>query len=1826
MDKIKVKDILNIICLLLIMVCSMTLSSVIVASATNVTSTYNVTIAALPMAADVRVGNSYVYNITVNNAGNARGNYTLNVTDSDVTNFTGSVLGNIAMEINNGSSMETALVVNAKVGVTVGTVDITTVNVRSVENPTYTGSVQVRTTVIANTTFDHNNTGGKKCADCHADVHKGLIGKLQQSGQISTSQQGIAQKMIGSGISNMATTNVTGNITLMTSMGQDWFQQGIYGPNGNSALGGDQSWGWTFFDENRSSGYIIPQENVTQKNNIYALLLDDGNNSSPITGAQVTAGVTYWVYDGTNYTSYVNSVQLNEDPSHQGFYSGSFYFYGGTPYGPTDGNMSDGCYGCHYTMFHGKDTVSGYFPGKYAVTVVANANGKIATKDTSFDVTPWGCEDCHGSGSQHRSSSADHHIVSGTDMDSACYACHGLNELSGMDDAGNPHQNTAHRNINCTDCHTDKSLDKQTFNGVTFVSGGINNAGTPQYAHSTISLSKGNHSSVTCEACHNNLTLPVPQGGYKPDNYAINGDVNSYNPSFSAIQSFQDYYVVNVGPGGSLNISLNWDGAARLGFYIYPPGFNPRNFTNPPYYDGSTFGAKPEIYANNAPASGEWIVQIHGYDLLNDPSAWTWYGTLQPPINYTISSTFPIQKKELPTVPECSNCHNSGGVGKTYTKYEIPGWNNPGFAHADTNGDGKLDVQCRMCHDSIHNITIKSCQNCHTSAPEKHPIQDPSFSQYTPTQCLGCHGDPHNVSIQGSGDCVSCHDVNVGAVPGALINASAMNTTDSIHKDLNKDAVLVATSNPANKKCWACHGNGSEPTGHPANFKNPYTCVDCHAGNNTNFAPSDTILKVSQHYWNGANITTTGVSSCYQCHNKSEMMIAANDPDQGLGDINGGINGGNNSTSHYGKKRTDLVGIKDTVSYCTYCHNSTTLPFGTFSDIFSDINNTNIQNHSAYATSPKCQDCHNSGRIHDSNLTFNPLVLPTSTICLGCHGPGGTASIKDKSKHNNTVDCSVCHLDTGKGIHPIKYRNSSGMLTLNKTDGIKCTDCHNSGLYGAPIIGKVQHSTNVNNGSLWNAGRPSIFWDKNIPSSPCEYCHGNTKHNISAIGRPDTFKGTNVANTFGTWCGGCHYQANSQYSNMTSIMNLLGVGVPPEITKHSSYGNYVTASDGTSYFNHSLGTYGDTECVRCHSTGTPANVTTLMHNVSVGGTSCMGCHPTPNSTMLGRHINVSTSEGVGVLSDNDCKVCHFGVQTLDKMLPGYANHSNTYFCQDCHTTAGTGPVKPTDPTLIKDGTKHGAGNCEECHIAGDNEQRPLSDAYKYHTNGPKGPANGKNCYSCHYRSDGIGDSPNSATVGLNSPPFNAPGEDHECDLCHDVYGNTVRPTLAANGVDGCPDCHGGSSVHNVASTSHHIATQITTSGVSVTPASAPAGTVVNVGATTSGGFVQIAKAQYRVMDSSGTVQIRPWTNMTASDGMFNSRSEATTGAIDTTGLLGTYKIQVKGMASGAIGGTGHNAGLMYYPDNGVWTSVTPATTATLTVTTPIFNNTWAGWTNLGGLTSVTPDIATFNGKLYASVRGFTSTYLWTNSMGIDGVWAGWTQVPMGSLPGALVGAGPSIYTFNNKLYLMATGTDNAIYINSMDTTGTWSGWTNLGGLTSVTPDIAAFDGKLYASVRGFTSTYLWTNSMDISGVWAGWTQVPMGSFPGALVGAGPSIYTFNNKLYLMATGTDNAIYINSMDTTGTWSGWTNLGGLTSVTPDIAAFDGKLYASVRGFTSTYLWTNSMDISGVWAGWTQVPMGSFPGALVGAGPSIYTFNNKLYLMATGTDNAIYINNLS
>ncbi|MDL5503113.1 MAG: hypothetical protein QSU88_07845, partial [Candidatus Methanoperedens sp.] len=129
-----------------------------------------------------------------------------------------------------------------------------------------------------------------------------------------------------------------------------------------------------------------------------------------------------------------------------------------------------------------------------------------------------------------------------------------------------------------------------------------------------------------------------------------------------------------------------------------------------------------------------------------------------------------------------------------------------------------------------------------------------------------------------------------------------------------------------------------------------------------------------------------------------------------------------------------------------------------------------------------------------------------------------------------------------------------------------------------------------------------------------------------------------------------------------------------------------------------------------------------------------------------------------------------------KMKLGAANSSNTYFCEACHTTGGSGPIHPTDANLIKDGLKHGSTNCQWCHIAGALLPRPLineNETLRYHPNGPKGTAAGKNCLTCHYYAN------------LPDSPFHAPGEIHENDInnciyCHDQADNHAISPLNAN--------------------------------------------------------------------------------------------------------------------------------------------------------------------------------------------------------------------------------------------------------------------------------------------------------------------------------------------------------------------------------------------------------------------------------------------------------------
>jgi hypothetical protein len=774
----------------------------------------------------------------------------------------------------------------------------------------------------------HENLNGipenKTCVDCHTSHETTNIpsesSRISEANTLPVSRSNIIQ--------SFAASNVVGNITLISSLGQNWYQQGIYGPSSSASL--DQSWGWTFFDENPPGGFIVPSEKITQKNNIYALLLDDGNNSNLISGANVLANVTYWIYNGTDYASNVISVQLTEDINRRGSYNGIFSFYGGTKYNKYGMNNCDGC---HPTAYHGfpGDNLAGYFPGNYTVSIKAEVDNKIKIIETNFEVTPWGCEDCHGSGNQH-------HYGSYIDSDSACYVCHGVTQIGyhSKYKAGNPHQNTAHREIQCTDCHTNKSINSQTFNGVTFVDE------KPQYDSDVVQLNAGTHSNLTCIDCHRDLTLSVPQGDYKSDNYTINNIINRYDLSFTSIQQFQDNYVLNVTQGEPLNISFDWEGTSNLGFYLYPPDFNPRNLTGRPYNNGAT-NLKPETYINLTPIPGKWILSPYGYNLGTRSGMVPLFGTLQSPINYTISSTYPIEQKNLPLIPECNECHNSSTSGKAYTEYEIPDWN-PGFAHVDTNGDGTLDIQCRMCHDAMHNIVIKTCQNCHTTAPTNHPISDPSFTGYTPAQCLACHGDPHRVTITG-GTCIACHATLTGDNIYPAIDTASFGK----HKNINK---IDGDNNLTDIDCEGCHYNISNMMDRSLNV-DTRICTDCHIAGNfsapiiNNHKPPKVPVSV------GGKISTTAY--CSICHNNS---------------INKYIYSINASASHYGTNESLVKTV-----------NQTPRPR------FGFMNSSDAQQYNK-----ECNNCHNPSNSSYGNATLIKVSHIGRGTCNECHINGSIIS------------------------------------------------------------------------------------------------------------------------------------------------------------------------------------------------------------------------------------------------------------------------------------------------------------------------------------------------------------------------------------------------------------------------------------------------------------------------------------------------------------------------------------------------------------------------------------------------------------------------------------------------------------------------------------------------------------------------------------------------------------------------------------------------------------------------------------------------------------------
>lgn len=624
---------------------------------------------------------------------------------------------------------------------------------------------------------------------------------------------------------------------------------------------------------------------------------------------------------------------------------------------------------------------------------------------------------------------------------------------------------------------------------------------------------------------------------------------------------------------------------------------------------------------------------------------------------YDTAGCHPKDNANLKEVNSTTGYVVGGNYRATYSDVQNT---NVAKAHNDTR------VECIACHGAGHNISKpynalassnantenEQCWACHTKRTGTH------FGE----TCTSCHSqDAHNVSASGGSgpDCKSCHDIGSGAP--AHVNFTVANSTGSIHSNLNYQT--VATVDAGNKKCWACHGNGSQPTEHPSNYKTPYRCEDCHVtihnlDINCNVCHDmhgggvgAVIPYVQQHKQAGISINTT--VSCYQCHNRSEMLQTVTDPDTGT--VYGGTNGGVNSPSHYGKKRTDM-GAAGSNSYCSYCHNDS-VNGATF---YVGEKSGNIVNHSSSTNTPLCSNCHGLGRIHDDLL--NKASSSDDAYCRACHA--------DKNEHK-TVRCTECHANNsdrsqaGKDIHGIKFLQTDNTFSTGRTNAVDCTTCHQKNTVdssiGAPpkVNDPLHHSNDVINGSKWGN-----YWTGTNPITACVYCHNDTKHDLNPLGRPLVWNSSYVLNTpigGGTNCDDCHYTGDSNYAAMNSAFTGSGLEVPPEISSGGWNGK-------PGYFNHSFSDYSDAKCKQCHDSGGSSTVGEMTHRATIGGgEDCIACHNSANpASSLVVDINVFNNSihqninntPIDTVNNNDCWSCHFNIDM---------NRQNVRKCNYCHS-------------------------------------------------------------------------------------------------------------------------------------------------------------------------------------------------------------------------------------------------------------------------------------------------------------------------------------------------------------------------------------------------------------------------------------------------------------------------------------------------------------------------------------------------------------------------------
>ncbi len=490
-----------------------------------------------------------------------------------------------------------------------------------------------------------------------------------------------------------------------------------------------------------------------------------------------------------------------------------------------------------------------------------------------------------------------------------------------------------------------------------------------------------------------------------------------------------------------------------------------------------------------------------------------------------------------------------------------------------------------------------------------------------------------------SPDCTSCH--RLGGVAPKQIDIEAFKK--SVHANLNNRTNNTVAVDPVNKACWACHGNGSKPLGHPEEYKSPRSCASCHS-----FTAAYNAPLVKGHTKAGENLTVK--ISCESCHGNSLMKI--------------GLNNAKANVSHYGGK------VIYNSTNCLSCHGDS-------------INGTkwgNAPRVYSHARNGSCTDCHGVGRVktlHDANLT-----IPAERTCIKCHTrenavkkygaaaiirthyPGAPEGRANTTLVNASFTCSLCHNVANTTLHNRSLTKNllyTSNISQNNVSQSFCYQCH--GIEGSfPYKPSVQiprlihgnQSEHVAVGMKINCEtchdsnrvsrfhKPSAAWDRpvgriadsksaqctdchnthikqTIPNVTCSTCHAGYDSSHYSVLAVEKINKTLT-------CGACHNEIKSQFHNLTRPdKDFLEPQIKTKDTRilscdscHNATGkekfHYSEFPAGTiqspGWYNWSNGSRVN-KCSVCHvkyGGEAPFNATNLTNPQHRAATNCTLCH------------------------------------------------------------------------------------------------------------------------------------------------------------------------------------------------------------------------------------------------------------------------------------------------------------------------------------------------------------------------------------------------------------------------------------------------------------------------------------------------------------------------------------------------------------------------------------------------------------------------------------------